>query len=74
MKISVQVKSSAKNPKVEKVGEVTKVHVKEPAVEGKANKAVAKALAKYYGVKTYEVSLLRGEKSKQKVFQINVKE
>ncbi len=71
MKISVQVKANTKQAKVEKVENGYKVFVKEPAVEGKANKAVIKALAEFLKIKPYQLSLLKGEKTKLKVFEIH---
>ena len=45
MKISITVKPSARKEKVEQVGEAEfKVAVKEPPVEGRANRAVVRVL------------------------------
>lgn len=41
-----------------------------PAVEGKANKAAADFLAQYFGVPRSAVSIVSGEKSRHKIFQI----
>lgn len=46
------------------------VWVKEPAEKGKANKAVIKALAKYFGVAQSEVKIVSGFSSKQKILEI----
>jgi len=46
------------------------VYVNQPALEGKANKAVAEALAEYFKVSKSKISLVRGDKSKQKTFDV----
>ena len=82
MRIIVKVKPNAKNETVERVTQPTllledkkemdiyKVSVKEPPVDGKANKAVIKALAKYFEVSSSLVNLVSGASVKQKVFEI----
>ena len=82
MRIIVKVKPNAKVQVVERVKQsslltedknempVYKVQVKEPPVDGKANKAVVKALASYFEVAPSLVSLVSGVSVKQKVFEI----
>ncbi|MDH5202528.1 MAG: DUF167 domain-containing protein [Nitrospirota bacterium] len=71
MKISVKVKPNAKQERIEKTGENTlSVWVKEKPQEGKANQAVIKILADYFGVARSKVILLKGQTSKQKIFEI----
>jgi uncharacterized protein (TIGR00251 family) len=41
-----------------------------PALEGKANKAAIEYVACYFGVPRSAVSILSGEKSRHKIFQI----
>jgi uncharacterized protein (TIGR00251 family) len=41
-----------------------------PAIEGKANKAASKYVANYFGVPASAVSIVTGEKSRHKIFQI----
>jgi uncharacterized protein (TIGR00251 family) len=63
----VSVKTSAKNSRV--VGEengVLKIEVAAPPVEGKANDAVVKLIAKSLGVAPTRVSIVAGQKSKKK--------
>ncbi|NCU29830.1 DUF167 domain-containing protein [Candidatus Saccharibacteria bacterium] len=47
------------------------VFTKSPAVEGRANEAATRLLAKYYGVSKSRVQLVRGHTSKHKVFEID---
>jgi uncharacterized protein (TIGR00251 family) len=58
---------------VEESGEL-KVYVRAPPVEGKANKAVVEILADYFKVKKSAVRMVKGEVSREKVFEINVGE
>jgi len=46
------------------------VYVREPAQEGKANRAVTKLLTEYYDVSAGGVQLISGNKSKTKHFKI----
>lgn len=71
MKISVKAKPAAREEKIEKIDETSfVVSVKEPPVQGRANAAIARALAGYFGVSTYQVKLVSGFTSKQKIFEI----
>lgn len=75
MQITVFAHPNSKKPRVEKdlFGQLH-VYVSQPPLEGKANQAVALALAEYFKVGKSRVFLARGGKSKQKVFNINVQE
>jgi len=71
MKISVIVHPNSRNPRIEKdLVETLHVYVNQPPQEGKANKAVIKSLVKFLKIKKSEIVLIRGEKSKKKVFEI----
>ena len=83
MKILVKVKSSAKREMVERVGEPSlntrgtkilmdfyNVWVKEPAVDGKANEAVIRAIAKHLKVPASSVRIKSGRESRQKVIEV----
>ncbi|MBU1117545.1 DUF167 domain-containing protein [Patescibacteria group bacterium] len=71
MKISVIVHPNSRNPRIEKdLVETLHVYVNQPPLEGKANKAVIKSLVKFLKIKKSEIVLIRGEKSKNKVFEI----
>ena len=70
--ISVRVKpGSRKGPLVETGadGELT-VYVREPAVEGKANEAVVRLLAKHLGVAPSRLVLVSGATSWVKRFRV----
>lgn len=71
MKITVKAKPGAREERVEKVGEEEfEVSVKEPPVKGAANRAITKALAEYFKISQYQVTLVSGFASRQKVFEI----
>lgn len=71
MKIFVKSKPGAREEKVEKVDDTHyTVSVKAPPERGKANQAIAKALAEHLGVHFVDVVLVSGATSRQKVFEI----
>lgn len=71
MKIFVTAKPNANEARVEKVDETHfVVAVREPPVEGRANRAIAKALSERFGVAPSRVRLAAGFSSRQKVFEI----
>lgn len=75
MKISVHLKPSSRH-REEVVpnddGSLT-IYTKAPAIEGRANSAAVKLLAKYFGVAPSKVKLLRGVASRYKVFEVDNK-
>lgn len=72
MRVFVIAHPNSKNPRVEEdLTKVLHVYVKAPPLEGKANKEVIEALAKFFETKKAKVILIRGEKSKNKVFEIS---
>ena len=72
MKVNIIAHPNAKKPRIEKdfLGTIH-VYVHEPPLEGKANNAIREALTKYFKVKKSSVMLISGEKSKNKLFEIN---
>lgn len=71
MKVSIVAHPNSRKPRIEKdLLETLHVYVSEPPLEGKANRAVAEALAEYFKVKKNRIRLLSGEKSKNKTFVI----
>ena len=83
MKIIVKAKPGTREEKVKKLSqpalefngvikeEVYEVSVKEPPVDGRANRAIAHALAKHFGIAPSYIRLLSGHTSKRKVFEID---
>lgn len=71
MRIYVTAKTNAKFAKVERIDKTHyKVAVAVSPIDGKANQALIKILAQYFGVAKSLVVLKLGESSKQKVFEI----
>jgi len=70
VKISVKVIPNSKTEEVIKEGDRLLVRVKEPAKEGKANKAVIKLLAGHFGVPQRQVVISSGFGSRNKVIEV----
>ena len=73
MKISVHLKPNSRHREevvVNDDGSLT-IYIKAPAIEGRANVAATKLLAKHFGVAPSNVNLLRGATSKNKIFEID---
>ena len=72
MKIQVKVKPRSKTEDVtrEMDGNVYVVRVKEPPVEGRANRAVLKLLAKHLGVPESRLRIVTGLTSRNKVIEV----
>jgi uncharacterized protein (TIGR00251 family) len=71
MIIRVRVITNAKHSEVmSRVGSIVRVRIAAPAVDGKANAELLEFLAEFFGVKKTGVSILRGEKGKEKTVQI----
>ncbi len=85
MKIIVHAKPRSKKVSVERVTQPTfeygaedmtdvltvyKVSITEPPIDGKANKAIIKALADYFDVAPSLVRLVSGSSTKHKIFEI----
>ena len=74
MKISVHLKPNSRHREEVMVGDdgVLTIYTKAPAIEGRANLAAVKLLAKYFSVAPSKVKLVRGAASKYKVFEVDV--
>lgn len=71
--ITVLAKAHAKNPSIMQIDETHfRVAVKEPARDGKANKAIQKALAAFFKIPQSSVRLTIGSTSKQKIFTLDL--
>lgn len=76
MKISVHLKPNSRHHEeviTNDDGSLT-IYTKAPAIEGRANLAAVKLLAKHFGVALSKVKLLRGATSKYKVFEVDKSE
>ena len=53
-----------------RLGDAIKIKLAAPAVEGKANAALVRFLADHFGVSKSAVVIVRGEKSREKLVEI----
>ena len=71
MRIIVRAKPSAKEQGIEKIADnFYVVSVKEPPVQGKANKAIIVALAQYFDKSISQVHIVSGHTSRQKIVEV----
>ena len=71
MKIDVRVKPNSRMEEVTQEGMSTfTVRTREPPIEGRANRAVVKLLAKHLGIRESQLRIVKGLKSKTKVIEI----
>ena len=73
MKISVLIKPNSRHREevvANDDGSLT-VYTKAPAIEGRANLAAAKLLAKHFSMAPSKIKLVRGAASKYKVFEVD---
>ena len=70
MIIFVHVIPGAKRNIIRREKEVWKVHLQDPAVEGKANKSLVEFLAENFKVKRRQIAIIKGLKSRDKIVKI----
>lgn len=72
MKVLIIAHVNSKKARIEKdlTGDLH-VYVSEPALEGRANKAIIKSLAEYFKTKENKIFLIKGMKSKIKEFEVD---
>ena len=80
MKVLVKEKPNSKEDRVEPptppdvfggVGQFYTVSVKEPPVRGRANEAIIRVLAEYFGVSKSQIRIISGWSSRQKVIEVD---
>ena len=72
MKISVRLTPNVKKDSGVKIdGDIFRVRVAAPAVDGRANQAAIELLAEYFAVRKRDVTLVSGETKRNKIFLIN---
>ena len=71
MIIDIRVRANAKQNKVggEIAGRLI-VFVQAPAIDGKANGAVAKVLAEHFDVRARDIKIIRGDTNRDKTVEI----
>ena len=69
--VTVEVRVTPRSkPGVALSGDAVEIHVASPPVDGRATEEARKALARTLGVPPSRVTLLRGARSRTKLFQI----
>lgn len=73
MRISVHLKPSSRHREEVVMNDdgSLMIYTKAPAIEGRANVAAVKLLAKHFDVSSSKVKLMRGTASKYKVFEVD---
>ncbi len=72
MKIKVKVKPNSKKEEIKKIEEdFYEIRVTVVPEKGKANKKVIEILSKHLKVPKSKIKLVKGEKSKEKIFEID---
>ncbi|MFM8620816.1 MAG: DUF167 domain-containing protein [Candidatus Nanopelagicaceae bacterium] len=71
MLIEIRVRANAKQNKVggEIAGRLI-VFVQAPAIDGKANEAVAKVLAEHFQARVRDIKIIRGETNRDKTVEV----
>lgn len=71
MKIFVKAKPGAREQKIEQTDEAHfTISVKEPPVQGKANRAIVTALAEHFSVRNDQVRIISGYTGRNKIIEI----
>lgn len=71
MRINVKAKPTSRENKVEKIDETNFiVSVKEPPIQGRANKAIIETLAKYFDISPMRIKIVFGHTSRNKIVEI----
>ena len=71
MKLSIRVKPSASEEKIEEIAAGQfEVSVTEPPIQGRANQAIVRALAEFFGVSVSRVTIISGHTSRSKLIDI----
>jgi uncharacterized protein (TIGR00251 family) len=70
--IQVRVILRAKRNEVKGEGNVFKVYLTAPPVEGKANKLLVELLSRHFNLRKSQIRIIKGEKARDKIVRIGV--
>ena len=70
MKIAVRVQPRSSKEEVIADGDGLKVYLRESATDGKANEALRRVLGDHFNIAKSCVTILRGERSRNKIIEI----
>ena len=71
MVLNIRVSTQASRNLVKEEGLGLKVYLTKPAREGLANDQLIELLARYFKVKKYQITIIKGEHSKNKLVRID---
>ena len=71
MILNIKVIPKSSRSLVKKENHGLKVYLTKPAQDGLANKQLIELLAEHFNIKKYQISIIKGEKSKDKVVKID---
>jgi len=71
MRINIKVIVGASRDEIETTSDGLKVHLKEKAIKGKANKALIELLAEHLKVKKNQVRIVKGMTSSKKIIEMS---
>ncbi len=72
MILNIRVISKSGRNLIKKENNYFKVYLTQPAHSGLANKQLIELLAKHLNLKKYQIKIIQGEKSRDKVIEIDV--
>jgi hypothetical protein len=70
VRLTVRVIPGAKKERIQPHGEVLKIYLTAPALEGRANKRLVEVLADYFTTKKSNITIIRGAKTREKIVEI----
>jgi uncharacterized protein (TIGR00251 family) len=71
MILKIRVCPRASRNLVKQDGDICKVYLTKPAQEGQANEQLIKLLAEHFNLKKYQLRILKGDKSRDKLIEID---
>ena len=71
MILEVKVIPNSKEEKIYQENGIYKIKLKKPAVEGKANSELIKFLSEEFTIKKNKIKIIKGEKNRNKIIEIN---
>lgn len=74
VRVQVTVRPRSRRRAVQEDGDTLVVWVRSPPTRGRANEEVRELLANHFGVSKERVRLIRGWKSREKVFEVELPE
>lgn len=71
MIINIRVIPKSSKTLIKKENERLKVYLTKPATDNLANKQLIDLLAEHFNIKRYQIRIIKGEKSRDKIVKIN---